>query len=354
MENRRKRLSFFPFLAILLTLFLSACSLDGMQGTSSIPKNADELVVHYIDVGQGDSTLIELPNDESVLIDGGTRGSGQVVADYLDQEGIEHLDYLIATHPHEDHIGGLVQIVKDYSIGDIYMPKVNHSTQVYENLLQAIADKGYRISSPGVGEFMIDEDYLTMNVLAPAEEMTGSNLNNYSIANRLVYGDTSFLFTGDAEKKSEEYMVENGYDLRADVLKVGHHGGDTSTIESFLAKVKPTYGVISAGIDNQYGHPHANVLDRLANQGVDIFRTDEQGTIVARSDGKTIRFDQAASAEATVKTQTDEIIVHGSASGSKYHLESCRFVNEDQDFLMTIKEAKAEGLEACQVCNPPQ
>lgn len=353
MDKQKKRNVLLPFLAIWLSFLLSACSL-GMPGTSSVPKDADELVVHYLDVGQGDATLIELPNEQVVLIDGGTRGKGPVVADYLNQLHIEHIDYLIATHPHEDHIGGLVQIVQDFSIGEIFMPKVNHSTQVYEQLLQAIAEKGYRISSPPVGKFIIQEDYLTLNVLAPAESMSGTNLNDYSIANRLVYGETSFLFTGDAEKKSEEEMLASGYDLAADVLKIGHHGGDTSSIESFLSKVRPTYGVISAGADNQYGHPHANVLERLANYDVQVFRTDQQGTIVARSDGREIQFDQPALKNDFAVVPVKEIIVHGTASGSKYHLESCRFVKADEDYSLTLAAAQAKGLAACQVCQPPQ
>lgn len=353
MNKQKKRIVLLPFLAIWLSFFLGACSLES-PGATSVPKDADELVVHYLDVGQGDATLIELPNEQVALIDGGTRGKGSVVADYLNQLHIEHIDYLIATHPHEDHIGGLVQIVHEYSIGEIFMPKVNHSTQVYENLLQSIAEKGYRISSPVVGKFIIQEDYLTLNVLAPAESISGSNLNDYSIANRLVYGDTSFLFTGDAEKKSEEQMIASGYDLTVDVLKIGHHGGDTSSTESFLSKVKPTYGVISTGENNQYGHPHANVMERLANYDVQVFRTDQQGTIIARSDGREVRFDQPAIKNDAAVVPVEEIIVHRTASGSKYHLESCRFVNADEDYSLTLAAAKAQGLEACQVCQPPQ
>lgn len=306
MKKLNKRKLYFPLIGILVlaSFFISSCRSMPTQKTVDFERTEEELVVHYIDVGQGDSTLIELPNDEIVLIDGGTRGAGETVAKYLNDLHIEHLDYLIATHPHEDHIGGLVQIVKNYSIGQIFMPKVNHSTQVYENFLQAIADKDYRVSSPSIGEKIIDEEHLSMNVLAPHENISGTNLNNYSIANRLIYGETTFLFTGDAEKKSEENMVESGHRLKADVLKIGHHGGDTSSIESFLKKVDADYGVISAGLDNQYGHPHQNVLDRLEKQGVSIFRTDQDGTIVARSDGQEITFNKKER-EATKEASSD-------------------------------------------------
>ena len=253
-------------------------------------KNVDKkMKVHYINVGQGDSTLIELPNKRNVLIDGATRANGKIVLDYLDDLKIEKIDYLIATHPHEDHIGGLVEVIKNYDIGKIYMPEKQHTTIVFEDLLLAIKEKGYSIVKAKAGDVLFEEEDLKMNIIAP-EGITGNNLNNYSIANRLDYGETSFLFTGDAEKKSEENMVNSDYNLEVDVLKVGHHGGDTSSIEPFLAEVNADYGIISAGKDNQYGHPHPNVMKRLANHGIQTFRTDEDGTIIATSDGEKIEF----------------------------------------------------------------
>lgn len=330
-----------------------------------------ELKVHYINVGQGDSTLIELPNDQHVLIDAGTRGNGQTVSNYLNSLNISKIDYLIATHPHEDHIGGLVQIIRNYSIGKIFMPRVSHTTIVYEDLLQAISDKGYSISSPEVGSMLFEETSLSMNVLAPHASMSGSNLNDYSIANRLVFGETSFLFTGDAEIKSEQNMVNSGLNLSADVLKVGHHGGDTSSISSFLSAVNPDYGIISAGKDNQYGHPHANVMNRLADHGIETFRTDYDGTIVATSDGKNITFDKKATAIAKTPSEsstsndsapveeTEEPVtsneeqgeVYGTNTGSKYHRSSCRYVKKSK-IGMTQEEASNKGLEPCKVCKP--
>lgn len=252
-----------------------------------------EMKVHYLDVGQGDSTLIELPNDEVVLIDAGIKSQGETkVANYLDDLGIQHIDYLIGTHPHNDHIGGMTHIVQNYSIGKIYMPKISHTTNAYRNLLEAIAAKGYQISNPMLGSYIVKEKNLTMNILAPDPNITSSNLNEHSIANRLVYGGTSFIFTGDAEKISEETMVASGLDLSADVLKVGHHGGNTSSLHPFLEKVGAQYAVVSAGLNNQYNHPHPDVLSRLAHHGMTVYRTDQDGTVIASSNGQTIWFNQ--------------------------------------------------------------
>lgn len=183
-----------------------------------------QLKVHYINVGQGDSTLIQLPNGKTVLIDGGTRGNGQTVVNYLDNLGIGTIDYLIATHPHEDRIGGLVKIVRNYNIGKIHMPEKIHTTIVFEDLLLAIQEKGYSVTKAIAGEMLFEENRLSMNILAPSG-ISGSNLNDHSIANCLVFGETAFVFTGDAERKSEGNMVNSGYNLSADVLKVSHQWG---------------------------------------------------------------------------------------------------------------------------------
>ncbi len=318
--------------------------------------SAGHMKVHYINVGQGDSTLIQLPNGKIVLIDGATRSNGQTVLDYLNNLNIEKIDYLIATHPHEDHIGGLVNVVKKYEIGKIYMPDKAHTTIVFEDLLLAIQEKGYSIIKAEAGDMLFEEDGLSMSILAPSG-ISGSNLNNYSVANRLVFGDTSFVFTGDAEKTSEENMINSRYDLTADVLKIGHHGGDTSTIEPFLVAVQPTYGVISAGEDNQYGHPHQNVLDRLADYGVEIFRTDRDGTIIASSDGKTIEFNQKSTSITKTPSNSfaseDQIEVYRTDTGTKYHRGDCHTLKHSK-VAIPLNEAIEEGLEPCGICKPAE
>lgn len=311
----------------------------------------NQLKVHFINVGQGDSTFIELPNGKNVLIDGGTRSNGQTVLEYLNDLKVETIDYLIATHPHEDHIGGLVNVVKKYNIGKIYMPDKAHTTIVFEDLLLVIQEKGYSIKKAQAGDVLFEEEGLSMKILAPSG-MSGSNLNNYSVANRLVFGDTAFIFTGDAEQKSEKDMVESGYDLEADVLKIGHHGGDTSSISSFLSAVNPDYGVISAGENNQYGHPHANVMNRLADHGIRTFRTDQDGTIIASSDGETIEFNEKETGIAKTRPNVDEEIeVYRTDTGSKYHRGDCHTLKQSK-VAIPLKEAKEEGLEACGICKP--
>lgn len=311
----------------------------------------NQLKVHFINVGQGDSTFIELPNGKNVLIDGGTRSNGQTVLEYLNDLKVETIDYLIATHPHEDHIGGLVNVVKEYNIGKIYMPDKAHTTIVFEDLLLAIQEKGYSIKKAQAGDVLFEEEGLSMKILAPSG-MSGSNLNNYSVANRLVFRDTAFVFTGDAEQKSEKDMVESGYDLEADVLKIGHHGGDTSSISSFLSAVNPDYGVISVGENNQYGHPHANVMNRLADHGIRTFRTDQDGTIIASSDGETIEFNEKETGIAKTRPNADEEIeVYRTDTGSKYHRGDCHTLKQSK-VAIPLKEAKEEGLEACGICKP--
>ncbi len=244
-----------------------------------------DLKVHFIDVGQGDSVLIQLPNGETALIDAGTKDKNNLVVDYLKKNKIEKIDYLIATHPHEDHIGGLPKVIKTFNIGNIYMPEVTHTTNAFEDLILAIQDKGKEIDIVTAGDTLIDLDGLTFTAFAPEENLSDDNLNNHSIVLKLTYKNNSFLFTGDAESGPEQSMIGKDYDLKSSVLKVAHHGSDTSTTDQFLKKVKPNHAVISVGSNNKYGHPDQTILDRLNNIGAKIYRTDENGTIVFTSNG---------------------------------------------------------------------
>ncbi|HHV27442.1 MAG TPA: MBL fold metallo-hydrolase [Tissierellia bacterium] len=256
-----------------------------------------DLKIHYIDVGQGDSILVQLPNGETALIDGGPTDSSDSVAGYLKKQEVEKIDYLIATHPHEDHIGGLPKVIKDFEIGNIYMPNKTHTTKAFENLLLAIQDKGKKFKTPVAGDMLLDKEGLNLAVLAPEENTSGDNLNNYSIVLKLTYKDNSFLFTGDIEAETEQVMLNNNYDLNADVLKVAHHGSKSSTTDQFIDKVNPRYAVISCGKDNQYGHPHQEVVGKLTGITSNLYRTDENGTIVIISNGETLKIDFKKSAE---------------------------------------------------------
>lgn len=248
-------------------------------------KTGGTLQVHFIDVGQGASQLIIGPTGKTMLIDGGDNHMEEAIVAYLQDQGIRKIDILIGTHPHADHIGGLDAVVDHFDIGKIYMPRVQANTKTFESLLRSIQKKGLKVTTAKAGLTLDWEPDVEVNMVAPVG--TYDNVNDMSAVVHLAYGDTAFLFTGDAEAGSEADILRSGADIKADVLLVGHHGSATSTGDAFLDKVDPDYGVIQVG-DNQYGHPHEEVLNRLAEHGVRIYRSDVHGTVVFESDGETI------------------------------------------------------------------
>lgn len=246
-----------------------------------------QLKIHYINVGQADSVLIQ-QGSQSMLIDAGNNADSDTVKNYISQQGITQLDYVVGTHPHEDHIGGLDYVINSFKIGKIYMPKATSTTKTFQDVVTAIKNKGMTATVPTPGEtFKLGEANCT--ILGPINSKD-DDLNTYSIVIKIVFGNNKFMFTGDAQASNEQDMIEKGYDLSADVLKVGHHGSHTSTSQAFLDKVNPAYAVISVGKGNDYGHPHKEVMERLQAKGIKAYRTDESGNIVCTSDGKNISF----------------------------------------------------------------
>jgi len=274
---------FILLVALAMMLHIYKSSPTKETTTTTLP--LDIIEVHFIDVGQGDSILIESEN-ASMLIDAGENNQGSSVVDYLKSQNITKLDYLIGTHPHSDHIGGLDMIINTFPISTIMMPPVTHTTATFEDVLDAIENKGLRLTKPVVGT-QYEIGPATFTILAP-NSSEYSDLNNYSIVILLTYGTTSFIFTGDAESLSEGEMLSNGLDLSADVLKIGHHGSAYSSTDAFLDAVNPSYAVISVGANNEYGHPHAKTLQAIKDRNIKLYRTDKQGTIVFTTDGSTI------------------------------------------------------------------
>ena len=255
------------------------------ESTTQRSLPTDVLEVHFIDVGQGDSILIEAgPN--SMLIDAGENNKGSDVVNYLQQHNITDLDYVIGTHPHSDHIGGLDTVINSIPVDNVIMPDVAHTTQTFEDILDSLEKNDLHITKPEVGT-SYQLGAATFTIIAPNSNEY-EDMNDYSVGIKLTYGNNSFLFTGDASSTSEEEMLQNDIDLTADVIKLSHHGSSTGSMDPFLEEVNPSYAVICVGEDNEYGHPHTEVLQSILNRRIKLYRTDKQGSVVFTSDGNTI------------------------------------------------------------------
>ncbi len=332
--------------------------------TTNTVKVSGNLKVHYIDVGQADSILIE-QNKHFMLIDAGNNADSNLVVNYLKQQNVSKLDYVIGTHPHEDHIGGLDVVIKSFTIGKVFMPKKTSTTATYKDVITAIKSKKLNITLPTPNTtYSLGQAKWT--ILTPAKNKDYEDINNYSIVCKLKFGNNTFLFDGDAEAISEMEMVKAKYDLKADVLKVGHHGSSSSTCANFLNAVNPKYTVISVSKDNSYNHPQKSTMDRLKAKGVKVYRTDECGTIVATSDGNKIIFNKKQgsynyrdnqtttnSNSNTTSQQNQSQTVYITKSGTKYHNANCSSLSKSK-IPISLKDAKAKRYTPCSKCNPPK
>lgn len=289
MKKFKKTLSsIIVFVVVILYTFLSG---DLEDTTTSVNKEElndakyetvldETLEVHFLDVGQADSILI-VTGKNAALIDGGNSSDGNEIVEYIKNHGITKLDFVVGTHPHEDHIGGIDDVINNFDIGKYYMPDVMTTTKTFENVLDALANKNLKYTVPKIGSTFnlgkakFETIYLGTDL---------KDLNNTSIVLKMTFGNKKFLFTGDATDVSEEKMLSK--DIKADVLKVGHHGSEYSTTKAFLDKVNPSISVISVGANNKYGHPSQKTLDKLKN--TEIYRTDLNKTIIIKTDGKTL------------------------------------------------------------------
>ena len=279
---------------LLLSLLLTAC--DNTSGGSITPPpppaGRAEMSVAFLDVGQGESILIKAPHGQVMLIDGGRSISlaTSLIIPQIKAWGASQVDVLVVTHPDADHIAGLVGVLENFPVKLAALTGDQHATQIYERLLTNVRDKNISSLQVRTGTAIPFDSAVKLEVLGPDDALVNQdNTNDGSIVIKLTYGQTSFLLTGDAEFAENLSILRRGTDVRATVLKLGHHGSSSSTDENWLRAVQPQLGVISAGADNPYGHPHPSVLTALNNLGIQYIRTDEHGTITITSDGTQLR-----------------------------------------------------------------
>ena len=365
---------------------------------SDIPDDTDQqlgevayepMEVHFIDVGEADSTLI-ICGEDAMLIDAGTPDMGTAVRLYMKKQNVSRLKYLLLTHSDKDHIGGAASVISNVPIDNLFMCRYEKDNDVYLNLINEINYKNMTWTTPDVGtELTLGDANIT--VIAPNREY--DNPNDSSIGVIIRHGEDSFIFTGDAETPAEEDIVNNGLDLSADVYKVGHHGSRTASSDAFLDKINPEYAIISCETDNKYGHPHFEVLEKLKNRGIKLYRTDKQGTIIAYSDGKDITFNMDPSedwepgtiveSDESASTQVKEAFAEASqapleetdtraipeveekpeityvlnTNTKRFHYPSCDSVNDmkeknKQEVTLSRDELIEQGYKPCGRCKP--
>jgi len=346
-------------LCLLLALALTATACTPKQ--YEINQEDASLAVHFIDVGQGDSILLE-SRGEYVLIDAGEKEYGAEVVNYLKHQGAKHLKYVIATHPHSDHIGGMTKVINSIDTENFITAETDQSTRTWLNVLEAVDRKNVNyIDAEAGATYSFGEAQFT--ILAPLSD-SYSGYNDYSVVTKVTCGKVSFLMAGDAEKQSEKEMLAAGEDLKADVLKCGHHGSSSSSTAAFLKAVRPACAVISCGKDNDYGHPHRETLKKLNLLGCTVYRTDELGTIVASTDGETITFSSgdgelsamtAGESEAQEYPSAESAYI-GNRNSYVFHRPSCAGVatmsEKNKVAFSSRDDAIAQGYTPCSKCEP--
>ncbi len=343
-----------------------------LSSAASSQEDAEKLLtVHYFDVGQGDSAFIELPNGTCMLIDASESKYGQQIVDSIRALGYERIDYVIATHPHADHIGGMKKVLESFSIGCIYLPDVSANTSTYIKLVETILDRNIEAKIAQAGVTVLSDESISLRgeLLAP-KKINKEDQNQNSAVLLLTYGQNRFLFMGDADTEIENTL---GTDVRCDVLKVGHHGSSTSSGSSFLSIARPTYAIISCGTDNSYCHPHIEALERLAQCGATVLRTDLLGTVRVLSDGTNVRaeYDEKSPSQPSESSQSQtvsetcseskptDVLWVLNTSSKKIHSPNCKNVKSISkknyaESSESLESLLAKGYTACGFCKPTE
>lgn len=357
MTNRKILISVLVFL-----LVLTLCSCKEQKATANIPATSS-LEIHFLDVGHADAALV-LCDGEAMIIDGGNAEDSSSIYAYLESKGISHLDYMICTHPHEDHVGGLIGALHYATVDTVFCSTTSAETQVFTKFSDHLAAMGKDISVPSHGDsFLLGSAVVTfMGPILPSED-----INNMSLVLRIEHGSNSFLFTGDAGHDEESQILDAGYDVRCDVLKVGHHGIHDSSSSKWLWEVRPDYAVISVGADNDGGFPSDSVLYALEKLNSQVFRTDLQGNIICISDGQNLSFiTEKDISSGTASTESTPATIPPTISTTTFICNTSSFVFHDPlcssvenmakknslEVTLTKEELIAMGYSPCGYCFP--
>jgi len=337
-------------IVMLLCIFLLAGCTETANTKKVSVTAGQEMRVHFIDVGQGDSIFIESPNGKTMLVDGGVKGAGQKVVSYLKELGVNKLDIVVATHPDADHIGGLIPVLNSIDIGQFYDSGKVHTSQTFEEMLTLIDTKNIPYNIPKTGNPIAFDDDINVKVLNANENATDNN--DASVVLKLAYGNVSFLLTADAGIALEKEMMQD--DVKATILKAGHHGSNTSSSAEFIQAVHPEVTILSYGEGNKYGHPHAEVVERLQANGSKIYATAEAGTVIVSTDG--VNYDvnskewsgtitSEPTAPQTMSTKVEIV--------SKDLIEEIVGIKNNSNEAVSLKDWQLISIEGAQVFNFP-
>ena len=373
MKKQNRFVTFILSVLLALTLVLPG---------SAVTAKADgqgNMAVHFIDVGQGLAILVQ-SGGENLLYDGGNRSHADEVVQYLKNQQVETINYMISSHYDEDHLGGLVKCLDNFEVGHVLGSDYVHTSDLFNTFMNTATAHAIIVEYPSVGDTY---EFGTGSFTVMAPDGISQNSNDNSVVIRLVNGNNSFMFMGDAEETSEQDMISTGMNLDCDVLSLGHHGSASSTSWDLLEAASPSWAVISCGLNNSYGHPAAETMGKLSDIDILVFRTDDQGTVIALSDGNTISWNQEpcndytsgsekqstdssadqseqdtndAAVTESYAAETDTSDTQGrmvwiSATGSKYHsIPDCGNMNPDKATQETESQALSQGYEACKKC----